>query len=121
MNRLLLISSLVGVATLTTSAGTVEIPREFQGRWCESAATDEMRYSRNPTEYNCETYDSGMTVTAAGYTGHKAECAAVKVSRRRGGYYRMEFVCQTGELIDVVVPLDRFQTWHLDRGDLVIK
>jgi hypothetical protein len=114
MNRFLLIAGLVLAAT---AAHAGEIPREFRGSWCETAATDEMRYSRNPTpQESCDSYDSGMTVTASGYTGHKAQCAAVKITRRRG-HYRIEFNCQAGELTDVLVPLDKYQSWHIDRGD----
>jgi hypothetical protein len=119
VKKFLLIAT--ALLALTGGANAVEMPREFRGSWCEAVVTDEVRYSRNPTpQENCETYDSGMTVTAAGYTGHKAQCAVTKIARRRG-HYRIEFNCQAGELTDVLVPLDRHQTWHLERGKLVIK
>jgi hypothetical protein len=40
----------------------------------------------------CESYDSGMTVTASGITFHKGECAVLKVQLRN----RINFRC-TGD------------------------
>jgi hypothetical protein len=121
MNKLILITA--ALLTLTSAASAAEMPREFLGDWCESL-DEGVTYSRNravgPAGNGCESHDSSMTVSASGITFHKGECAALKVQRRRGPTYHINFRCE-GEPNEAMGPMASEQIWRLKQGGLQIE
>ena len=121
MNKLILITA--ALLTLTTAASAAEMPREFLGDWCESL-DEGVTYSRNrgvgPANNGCGSHDSSMTVSASGITFHKGECAVLKVQRRRGPTYHINFRCK-GEPNEAMGPMASEQIWQLKQGGLQIE